>query len=210
MTKQLVIRLVQGAILCCVPVLGTSVRAQGTITFAGWAGWNGTSYQEQGLRFNVVVPQGTSYDNMVVAPAVLGPSNIPYNTTPYMLWIRQYNPYDYVSLNLTNGSLFGLSSVQLADPNSPSLSPVPISFIGYLPGGSTVTNTFTTPGNGATTFLNYSFTSEFAPGLTRVDILAPKWAMDNLVFVIPEPGGCALLGLGLLGFAVRRRALREA
>lgn len=124
-----------------------------------------------------------------------------------MLWFRQYNPYKYVSLSLTNGSLFGLTSVDLADPNSPWLSPVSILFIGHLLGGATVTNTFTTPGNGATTFLNYLFPSEFAsPRFTHVDILAPRWAMDNLVYVIPEPAAVALLilGSGVLVYARRR------
>ena len=78
-----------------------------------------------------------------------------------------------------------------------------------MAGGSTITNTFTTPGNGATTFLNYSFPSEFAsPRFTHVDILAPRWAMDNLVW-IPEPGPVALLGLGLLALAWRRFCHRK-
>ena len=116
-----------------------------------------------------------------------------------MLFYQQYNPLDYVVLNLTNSHTFGLTSVQLADPNSPSSSPVPISFVGFLGNGSSVTNIFTTPGGGATTFQNYTFTSAFASGLTSVDIFAPRWAMDNLVFTVPEPGGWALLALGVIG-----------
>ena len=81
---------------------------------------------------------------------------------------------------------------------------VPISFIGYLAGGSTVTNTFTTPGNGATTFLNYSFTSDFASGLTSVDVLSTRWAMDNLVFSVPEPSVGTLVFLGVLAFAAQK------
>jgi hypothetical protein len=124
-----------------------------------------------------------------------------------MLFYQQFSPDDYVSFGLTNGSAFGLTSVQLADPNSPSLSPVPITFLGHLSGGGTVTNTFTTPGGGATTFQNYTFNSAFASGLTHVDILATRWAMDNLVFTVPEPSAACLLflGGGLLAYARFRK-----
>ncbi len=171
-------------------------RGQGTITFSGYGqhAWSGTSYTESGMIFRLTIPQGASYDVMGILPS--GSGNTPQNSTPFMGWFRQYNPYNYVSLSLTNGSMFGLTSVQLADPNSPSLSPVPISFVGYLAGGSTVTNTFTTPGSGATTFANNTFNSGFSSGLTRVDILAPRWAMDNLVFTVPEPSVISLLILG--------------
>jgi hypothetical protein len=124
-----------------------------------------------------------------------------------MDWFRQFNPTDYVSLSLTNGSALGLTSVQLADPVSPSLSPVSISFLGFKQDGSTVTNTFTTRGNGATTFQSYQFGSAFASGLSRVDIYAPRWAMDNLAFTVPEPGAGSLLLSGLL--ALNWRAVRK-
>ena len=127
-----------------------------------------------------------------------------------MLWFRVNNPSEYVELSLANGSTFGVTSVQLADPNSPSLSPVSISFIGYLASGSARTNTFTTPGNGPSTFATYTFDSNFASGLTSVDILASRWAMDNLAFTVPEPNSFALVVLGLLGLARRRRGRRAA
>jgi len=180
---------------------------QGTLTFDGGAGISSTFYYESGLWFNVVIPAGSGYDDMGIIPP--GAANHPQNSSPFMIFYRQYNPYDYVALSYTNGVRFGLTSVRLADPTSPSPSPVPISFVGHLAGGLTVTNTFTTPGNGATTFATYTFNSDFGWGLTSVDILAPKWAMDNLVFVIPEPGHCAMFCLGLLGFAARRRERRE-
>lgn len=177
-------------------------NGQGTITFNDAnPNWDGTYYVESGVAFQLVVPQGSFYDYLGI---LYGAGNTPRNGTPFMWWFRQNNPHNYVSLSMTDGLLFGLTSVDLADPNAPSLSPVSISFIGHLSGGGTLTNTFTTPGNGATTFANYTFTAGFSsPVFTHVDILAPKWAMDNLVFtVVPEPGTCALLGLGLfaLGF----------
>jgi hypothetical protein len=176
-------------------------HGQGTVGFSGQVAVHGTDYYEQGMWFRVVVPtQGPgnpSYDGMVIAP-IPTPANIPYSTTPYMAFFQQFSPDDYVTLSLTNGSTFGLTSVQLADPNSPSLEPVAISFVGYLTGGFAVTNTFTTPGNGATTFQSYQFNPDFGSGLSRVDILAPRWAMDNLAFTVPEPSLVSLLLLGLV------------
>jgi hypothetical protein len=121
-----------------------------------------------------------------------------------MIFNRFYSPDDYVAIGLTNSDSFGLTSVQLADPNSPSFLPVSITFSGLRSDGSTGANTFTTPGNGAANLLNYTFTSAFASGLTSVDILAPRWAMDNLVFTIPEPGVVSLVWLGLAALATRR------
>jgi hypothetical protein len=132
------------------------------------------------MWFQVVVPPGTS--GVDVMAITFGAANTPGNGTPFMGWFRQYNPFDYVELSLTNGSTFGLTSVQLADPVNPSLSPVSISFIGYPAVGSAVTNTFTTSGPGPSTFATYTFNAEFSSGLSRVDILAPRWAMDNLAF----------------------------
>lgn len=187
-----------------------TLHGQGTVVFNGAASFSGTDYYESGMWFHTVIPPGeVNHDGMAGLPAILGPSNVPMNPTPYMIFLRQNSPGDYVSLSLTSGDLFGLTSIQLADPNSPSLSPVSISFIGHLSGGSTVTNTFTTPGNGATTFATYTFNADFAPGLTSVDILAPRWAMDNLVFVVPEPTVGSLTLLGLLAFAARRIQLRN-
>lgn len=178
-----------------------TANAQGTITFDAHNNWVGTDYTELGMRFQVILPRGGDYDYMGIG---YGAGNTPQNGTPFMGWFRQTNPYDYISLSL-NGSSFGLTSVQLADPSSPSLSPVSISFIGYLAGGSTVTNTFTTPGNGPSTFAAYTFNSDFSSGLTSVDIFAPKWAMDNLVLAVPEPSSLTLAVIGGAGFLLRRR-----
>jgi hypothetical protein len=183
--------------------------AQGTVNFNGYAYWSGTSYIEQGMQFRVVTPTPGSHDDMGVAPTVTTPSNIPYNSSPYLFFVRQVSPDDYVAFGLTNESSFGLASVQLADPSSPSSTAIPIIFEGFKADGSTVTNTFTTPGNGADHLLNYQFTSDFASGLTSVDILATRWAMDNLVFAVPEPSVLALMVLGVAGFLVRRHRSRR-
>lgn len=191
-------------------VSASGLQAQGTITFQAQSPfWDGTDYFELGMEFHVVMPRPSEpyHDAMVIAPGS-GIANVATNPTPYMFFLRQNSQYDYVSLSLTGGSLFGITSVQLADPNSPSVSPVSISFVGYLFGGSSITNTFTTPGNGATTFANYEFSLNFAtPQFTHVYILAPRWAMDNLVFSVPEPSAIALVGLGAAALFCWRRKL---
>lgn len=182
-------------------------QAQGTINYDANNNWIGTRYVEFGLAFQVVLPLGGSYDYMGIG---YGAGNTPYNGSPWMGWIRQNNPYSYVSLSLTNGALFGLTSLELADPIYPSISPIAISFVGYLSGGTTVTNIFTTPGNGTTTFATYQFNPDFASGLLSVQIDAPRWAMDNLVFVIPEPGSATLFLAGAVLFGcLRRRSKRH-
>jgi len=203
--SRFLLSLVAAAVL----VVEAIVQAQGTITFDGAALFSGLAYTESGMMFQVVLPQGGTPDYMAVMRGITGPSNVPYNPTPYMIWLRQFNSYDHVSLSVNSGSTFGLTSVQLADANSPSLSPVPILFVGYMAGGSTVTNTFTTPGNGADHLLDYQFTPGFADGLVSVDIFAPKWAMDNLAFTIPEPSaGALVLAVVACGFG-RARATRR-
>ena len=192
-------------------VAGMAAQGQGTITFNCAAYFDGTNYSELGMQFRVITPTSGDHDYMGISPAITSPWNTPYNSTPYMYFIRQNSPDDYVGFSLTNGYIFGLTSVQLADAASPSLSSVPILFVGFLSSGSTVTNIFTTPGNGATTFQNYLFTPAFAGGLTSVDILAPRWAMDNLVFgnVVPEPGMGSLVVIGLLAFASLKTKIRS-
>ncbi len=179
-----------------------AAHGQGTINFNGGAGLGSTYYEELGMWFQVVIPPGTNGRDLM--GITYGADNAPRNGTPFMRWFRQYNPSDYVQLHLINGSTFGLTSLQLADPNNPSPSAVSISFVGYLAGGLAVTNAFTTPGVGPSSFAAYAFSPAFKSDLVSVDILAPRWAMDNLVFTIPEPAAGSLLALGLLALGCAR------
>jgi hypothetical protein len=190
----------------CLLASASPLLAQGAVTFDARPFFSGTNYFELGVWFRTAIPPGSSaHDNMVIVGPIPPGGNAPERSTPYMGWFRQFNPFDYVAFSLTNGGSFGLTSVQLADPSAPSFSLLPITFLGHKFDGSSVTNTFTTPGNGANTFLTYHFSSQFASGLTSVDIQATRWAMDDLVFTIPEPSTSALFLLGLLGLVARRR-----
>src|ERR1017187_7310678 len=66
------------------------VNGQGTITFDGHSLWSGKNYTELGMQFQVVIPQGSAYDDMVVVPANWA-NNVPQDNTPFMGWFRQYN-----------------------------------------------------------------------------------------------------------------------
>jgi hypothetical protein len=192
--------------LCIALASGAAALAQGTVTFNGWAGLSSTYYEELGILFQLVIPAGTTgRDDLAI---IAGGGNTPRDGTDFMGWFRQHNPYNYVSLSAANGSLFGLTSVWLADPTSPSSSVDTITFIGYKTDGTTVTEVFTVGGNNATTFQNYTFDSDLASGLTSVQIDSSRWAMDNLVFTVPEPSGLALLGIDGLMLALRRRGNR--
>ena len=218
----LLVRRLHAVSLCCGCVVFaimasmTAALGQGTIVFNGQVSVYGTNYYEQGMLFRVIIPTpgsgSPSYDSMGIIPPNTY-NNYATNGTPYLAFSQLLNPSDYVIFSLTNGYTFGLTSAYLGDPLAPSPSAVPIMFVGYLANGSTVTNTFTTPGNNANNLLNYTFTSAFASGLTSVDIFATRWAMDNLVFgnvsPVPEPGVGSLITVGLLAFLSRKIKARH-
>ena len=128
----------------------------------------------------------------------------PNNGTPHMEFVNTLGVPQYVTVSLTNGSVFGAISVDLADPVSPSLMPVDITFKGFKLDGSTVSQTFTVGGGGSTTFHTYQFNADFALGLSRVEIPSPYWAMDNLVW-IPEPSAMSLFLVGVGALTFRQR-----
>jgi hypothetical protein len=186
----------------------TALHGQGIITFNAHPTFNGTDYYELGMGFHVVIPVQEPYHDWLVGTPSPAPANMPQNPTPYMTFLRQNSLHNYVAFSLVNGASFGLASVQLSDPYSPSYSLLPIIFLGSRTDGTVVTQTFTTPGGGANSFLTYQFNSDFASGLLSVKIDAPRWAMDNLVFTIPEPASGTLFLLGLLALAITRRRCR--
>lgn len=212
------------ALLLCVvaAVVGMAgvagLHAQGTVSFdhpwlpAGVAGFSLGYFDGMSFRVSPYPPQPHDDVMLVGASGVAGHPN---NATPHAefnntLGIPQdvlFSLTDAASLghSFTNGAPFGLTSVDLADAVAPSLSPVSITFNGFRADGSMVSETFTTPGSGSS-FQTYYFDADFASGVVRVQLPSPAWAMDNIVFTVPEPSAAVLLSLGLLGFVLRKRA----
>jgi PEP-CTERM motif len=113
-------------------------------------------------------------------------------------------------LSFTNGSVFDLLSVDLAEYSTLFQTPLTVSFIGYKPDGSSVTTELVTDGiidgtGPLADFQTFYFDKEWTE-LTRVEIPSWGWSLDNLVVSIPEPSSCALLlAGGLLLWAWRFR-----
>jgi hypothetical protein len=111
--------------------------------------------------------------------------------------------------SFTNGPVFDLVSVDLAEYSTvvPDARTVP--FIGYRPDGSTVSTSFTTDGiidgtGPLADFETFYFPSEFT-GLSRVEIPTYGWSLDNLFVSVPEPSSLALLlAGGVVLWALRR------
>jgi hypothetical protein len=200
-------------------VSASVIQAQGTLTLDyPWIhdgiGYVGYYYDTNGMSFEV---SDRAQLGASMARVGSGLAGHPDNGTPHLEPSSTLAP-TYVIFSLTNaaafgyvftnGAPFGLVSVDLADPVAPSLSPVSITFNGFRGDGSMVSQTFTTPGGGASSFQTYTFGPDFASDLVRVEIPSAAWAMDNIRWV-PEPGFGSLLALGLLAFAARRRCHRK-
>jgi hypothetical protein len=119
---------------------------------------------------------------------------------------------DSLMFRFTNGSLFSLVSVDLAEYSTVVPDAVTVSFIGYHPDGSTVTESFTTDGiidgtGPLADFQTFNFTS--FTDLTRVEIPTYGWSLDNLVVSVPEPMTTSLMVLGGLACFVMKPRLRR-
>jgi hypothetical protein len=166
-----------------------------------------------GFSFRVT-PYPPQIHNNVMLVGAVGPEGYPHNGTPYAAFVNTLDVPHIVTFALTNaarlgdhtftsGAPFGLVSVDLADPVAPSLAPVSIVFNGFRADGSAVSQTFTAGGEGSSSFTTFQFNSSFSD-LVRVEIPSPAWAMDNLVYNIPEPGVAGFLLLSLAALYWRR------
>lgn len=109
-----------------------------------------------------------------------------------------------------NGLQFDLLSVDLAEYSTVVPDPVTVTFIGYRPDGTTVTESFRTDGiidasGPLEDFQTFRFGPDFR-GLDRVEVPTYGWSLDNLFVSVPEPGSLSLLLLGAaLFWRVNRR-----
>ncbi len=178
-------------------------QGQGTITFnapipLGNPYVRYQNYYEQGVWFRVVAPPpNTPSGQMLQVDGIYPPSN----GSPHMQWNGQPTT-EWVVFSMANGSTFGLTSVELGNPRFVQSS-VAITFNGFYADGSIVSAMFNTPSGDHSSLSTYYFGSEFASGLTRVEIPSQFWVMDNIVWV-PEPSAASLLVAGLLVVTLRR------
>jgi hypothetical protein len=106
--------------------------------------------------------------------------------------------------SFTNGTLFNLVSVDLAEYSTVVPDAVTVRFVGYQQDGAVVMTDLTTDGiidgtGPLADFQTFLFDSRFT-NLTRVEIPTYGWSLDNLVVAIPEPRTCALQLVGGLVF----------
>ena len=120
---------------------------------------------------------------------------------------------DSLVFSSTNGSLFDLFSVDLAEYSTVVSNAATVHFVGYQQDGTIVTTDFITDGiidgtGPLADFQTFFFPAKDWTQLTRVEIPNFGWSLDNLVTVIPEPttGSLFLLGGALLWkLRLRRR-----
>ena len=118
---------------------------------------------------------------------------------------------DSLVFSFSNGDLFDLLSVDLAEYSTVVPDAATVRFIGYRPDGSTVTRNLTTDGiidgtGPLPDFQTFAFTG--FTGLSRVEVPGFAWSLDNLrVTPVPEPATGVLLfagGIAVLVGRVRR------
>ena len=104
---------------------------------------------------------------------------------------------------LSDGSQFGVVSIDLAEYSTVVPDPVTVHFVGYRHDGSIVTTDFTTDGiidgtGPLADFQTFFFDTKDWSGLDRVEIPTYGWSLDNLVVSVPEPTSAVLLLAGAL------------
>jgi hypothetical protein len=163
-----------------------------------------TNYFESGMLF-ASLPMAVGFGRVGATPVSFRPDD----GSAYLQ--QTLAPTAALMFSFTNGSLFSLFSVDLAEYSTVVPNAVTVEFVGYHPDGSTVSTSFTTDGIIDGTGPLADFQTFYFAGfsdLTRVEIPASSWSLDNLVVgVVPEPtsGALVLMGGLVLWQACRRR-----
>ena len=126
----------------------------------------------------------------------LGVAELPQNGSAYVQTLLG----DSLVFSFTNGDLFDLLSVDLAEYSTVVPDAATVRFIGYRPDGSTITRNLTTDGviDGTGPFADFqTFAFTGFTGLSHVEVPGFGWSLDNLrVIPVPEPAMGALLFVG--------------
>ena len=162
------------------------------------------SYSEGGILFS---PIGSmTPGNTFTRVGSMGPLAQAENGTAYV----RAGQGQSLSFSFTNGSVFSLNSVDLAEYSTVVGGTATVHFVGYFANGSTIVQDLTTDGiiDGTGPITDFqTFTFRGWDNLTRVEIPTYGWSLDNLVVTpLPEPG---TIGLGVLGVAALYLARRK-
>jgi hypothetical protein len=118
------------------------------------------------------------------------------------------SPGATTTLTNTGGHAFSVTSIDLAHLLDVSLPARKVTFSGTKVGGATYTQEFTFDNDWATFTFNGNFTNLSKLTWTESLLGTRDFLIDNIhVAAVPEPETYAMLGagLGLIGFAARRR-----
>jgi len=166
-------------------------------------------YYESGMSFTPIDPNAP-WSGFTRSGG--GIDFFPENGTAYLL----AGLTDTLKFSFTNGVVFCMLSVDLAEFSTVVPDAVTVRFVGYRHDGTIVTNHVTTDGiidgtGPLADFETFYFSSPFTD-LDRVEIPTYGWSLDNLVVSrnVPEPSTLALfVGGCLLLTAVRYRTGRK-
>lgn len=136
-----------------------------------------------------------------------GVSGFPDNGTPY---IQAGSPYDTLVCQFSDGRLFNVISLDVAEYSTMFQQPITVQLVGYWPSGASASRLYTTDGviDGTGPLADFqTFYSQTFFGVNRLEITGDTFSLDNLtVGVVPEPAsGALILAGGLVFWLVRRR-----
>ena len=172
------------------------IAFEGPPTLAPGSAVSVQNYFEAGFSFQPIGAVGPGNTFGRVAPG--GPAFQPENGTAYVQTALGHS----LGFSYTNGVLFNLLSVDLAEYSTVVPDARTVQFIGYYMDGSTVQQGFTTDGiidgtGPLADFQNFTFSAAWS-GLSRVEVPGFGWSMDNVRVStgVPEPTSGVLILLG--------------
>lgn len=164
-------------------------------------------YEELGVVFTQFRQVGTNTAASVFTRNGGAISDFPENGTAY---VQVSASTDTLVCQFSDGSLFDVISLDLAEYSTAFQQPVTVQLVGYWPSGVSARRTYTTDGviDGTGPLADFqTFYSQTFFGVNRLEITGDTFSLDNLtVGVVPEPAsGALILAGGLVFWLVRRR-----